>query len=773
MRKVCIGISVQEDPQRLRLTLDSVRRNTSQSVQIVLLPDDPDESASAYISNLNLPIVTGGDGAGAAACFNRLVTHADAEVYVFLEGGTRVGPRWLGHLLRGLDADPRNGLAGPSTNISWNEQGAFPRRGGSEADIERTARAAQAKFGDQVLTLEPLFSLADFCYAVRREVVAAIGSADERYSTGPCWEMDYNIRAARAGWRGVWVGAAYVHRTPFSLRRQNEEAQRFDTSKQLYQDKFCGARLRGEKSDYRLHCRGDACENFAPVKLIEIHRPLPDAKTISVAQPPVLTSDVGEPATLLATVQAPLVTCIMPTFNRRTFVPQAIRCFSRQDYQNAELLVVDDGTDSVADCVPESDRIRYLRLPRRLTIGAKRNLACEHARGEFIVHWDDDDWYPANRISRQIEALHHHNADLSGSSRIYYYDLSCGQAWEYRYTHANWVGGNTLAYRKSLWARHRFPDVQVGEDSRFVWSIGRPIADLADPALCIATVHAENTSRKDLRGSFWHPQPPEKITRLLGDDIYFYLRASREWPLVSCIMPTYNRRRYLPQALEAFRQQDYPLRELIVVDDGSDKIGDLLRGAPDVQYLRLSRRMSIGAKRNLACQHARGEIIAHWDDDDWYSPDRLRYQVAPIVFGVADLTGLENKFVLELPVGEFWTNDPRLHERMFVENVHGGTLVYRKQVWAEGLRYPETNLAEDAWLLYRATRSGKRLRRLSNPGVFVYVRHGKNAWREFAPGTFIDPNGWQRIPQPAHFPSQAFAFYLAANRKSSAVVPNQ
>ena len=144
-------------------------------------------------------------------------------------------------------------------------------------------------------------------------------------------------------------------------------------------------------------------------------------------------------------------------------------------------------------------------------------------------------------------------------------------------------------------------------------------------------------------------------------------------------------------------------------------------------------------------------------------PDRLRYQVVPLVTGTTDITGLENKFVLELPAGEFWTYDARLHERMFVENVHGGTLAYRKSIWSEGLRYPETNLAEDAWLLARATRSGKRLLRLSNPGVFVYVRHRSDAWREFAPGSFIDPNGLQRIPRPLNFPDPALSFFLTAS----------
>ena len=123
----------------------------------------------------------------------------------------------------------------------------------------------------------------------------------------------------------------------------------------------------------------------------------------------------------------------------------------------------------------------------------------------------------------------------------------------------------------------------------------------------------------------------------------------------------------------------------------------------------------------------------------------------------------EHAFVLELPAGNFWTTDARLHQRMFVENVHGGTLVYRKDLWVQGLRSPEVNLAEDAWLLHRAMRSGKRLLRLANPGVFVYVRHGTNAWREFTPGSFIDPNGWKRIPRPLNFPDPALSFFLTAS----------
>ncbi|HSF28864.1 MAG TPA: glycosyltransferase [Candidatus Tectomicrobia bacterium] len=781
-KHICIGIHAHEQPEQLLATLESVRRHTASSVRLILLPDGPDAHLRQALRGLSeIPQLGTEEPLGPPACFNRLAAATDAEVLVLLESGAQVGPAWLEHLLAALAADKRNGLAGPSTNRIWNAQCAFPHCGDSAAEIARTADLAARRFGSTTRTLEPLYSLADFCYVVRREVVEALGSADERYGLGPCWEMDYNIRAARAGFRSVWALAAYVHRAPFTARRQRQETRRFEASKHLYQDKFCGLRLRGEKTDYRPHCRGDACPNFAPAALIERWRPIrlhPGDTPEPLSQPP-LPSQAPVRST---ESQEPLVSCIMPTYNRRPFVPQAIRCFLRQDYPNAELVIVDDSTPSIADLVPNEPRIRHIRLGTRHTIGAKRNLACEQARGEVVVHWDDDDWYPPWRVRVQVRALLDHHADLCGSSRVFYYEAAANRAWRYEYPQgrgAPWVAGNTLAYRKSLWARNRFPDIQVGEDTRFVGSgMTKAIHDLRDPAICIASMHSRNTSRKVTSGAYWVAQSMPQIRKLLGDDRHFYesainlmaldatapQRASsrEELPLVSCIMPTNNRRAFLPLALRCFTYQDYPNKELVIIDDGTDSVRDLTDGLPGVRYLRLSTRTAIGGKRNLACKEARGEIIAHWDDDDWYAPDRLRYQIAPLLAHEADLTGLENAFILELPSGVFWTTRRQLHQRMFVGDIHGGTLVYRKELLEQGLRYPEINLAEDAMLIRQAMSRGKRLVRLANPGLFVYVRHGRNAWRECAPGHFLDPTGWQRIEQPRMVPADAIVSYQAA-----------
>jgi glycosyltransferase involved in cell wall biosynthesis len=753
MKQVSIGIYAHEQPEQLQATLDSLRRNTVHPVELVLLPDGPDAAMREALRGLGgMPQLGTASPQGAPACFNRLASNTASDLVVLLESGSQVGPGWLEHLISALEAAPRNGLAGPSTNCAWNEQCVYAGSGGSAEEIARTANAAASRFGGQVRTLEPLYSLADFCYAVRREVIEDIGGADETYGLGPCWEMDYNIRAARAGWHGVWACAAYVHRAPFTARRAREEAARFEFSRRRYQDKFCGGRLRAEKTDYRDHCRGDACPNFAPPPLIEIKRPFRNFATASLLP------------------QAPLVSCIMPTANRRRLIPQAIRCFLLQEYSNLELIIVDDGTEPVADCLPADHRIRYFRLDRKLTVGAKRNFACAEARGDFIAHWDDDDWYAPSRINREVNALLAQSADVCGSSSLYFYAPATEQAWEYRYAAGGpaWVAGTTMLYRKDVWEQCPFPDLQVGEDAHFVcFGRTKKVCDLNAPELFVGMVHSGNTSYKETNSAFWHAQSCSRIQQLLGDTVQSYRAllgqgTLEQWPLISCIMPTYNRRPFLPLALRCFLDQDYPNKELIIIDDGTDPISDIALGVSGVRHVARPARQSIGAKRNLACAEARGAIIAHWDDDDWYAPERLRYQALPIIAGDADITGLENSFVLDSLKAEFWTMKPELHRKAFFGDVHGGTLVYRRDLLTQGLRYPELNLAEDAWLLHQALASGRKLMRLSNSGVFVYVRHRLNAWRELVPGRFLDGSGWERTPPPPTLPADVPRSYRAA-----------
>lgn len=79
----------------------------------------------------------------------------------------------------------------------------------------------------------------------------------------------------------------------------------------------------------------------------------------------------------LKTHEVPLVSFIMPTRNRRSFVSQSISYFLKQDYPNKELVIIDYGEDNVADLIHNDEKIRYDHLDHRLLLEAKRDLCCE------------------------------------------------------------------------------------------------------------------------------------------------------------------------------------------------------------------------------------------------------------------------------------------------------------------------------------------------------------------------------------------------------------
>lgn len=91
-------------------------------------------------------------------------------------------------------------------------------------------------------------------------------------------------------------------------------------------------------------------------------------------------------------------------------------------------------------------------------------------------------------------------------------------------------------------------------------------------------------------------------------------------PLVSVVIPTYNRADKVLAAIESAERQVYTNIQLIVVDDGSsDGTGELLRHRPGIEYI-YQENGGQAAARNTGLAHAKGEIIASLDSDDYWEP---------------------------------------------------------------------------------------------------------------------------------------------------------
>lgn len=135
-----------------------------------------------------------------------------------------------------------------------------------------------------------------------------------------------------------------------------------------------------------------------------------------------------------------------------------------------------------------------------------------------------------------------------------------------------------------------------------------------------------------------------------------------ETPLVSIIIPTYDRPKFLSQTLESIKSQTFNDYEVIVVDDGSpNEEGKLVcQPYPKVRYIRIENSGGPAKPRNTGIANAIGNYLAFVDDDDLWISTKLAKQVEilennlnfDLVHGpckVIDLDGNESEIIIGKP----------------------------------------------------------------------------------------------------------------------------
>lgn len=191
---------------------------------------------------------------------------------------------------------------------------------------------------------------------------------------------------------------------------------------------------------------------------------------------------------------APLVSLVMPTYNRTKYVPMAIRCFEQQTYPDLELIIVDDGTEMIA--LPQDSRIRYIHLGTRTTTGAKRNIGAEAARGEIIAALDDDDWSAPHRIEDEVKRLLRTGKSVTGYSETVRFDEATGLFYLIPANNPFPASGTSQCYLKSWWEKHPFSEISLGEDMEFsrIAIMNDELVTAPVGKMMVAVKHGANTS---------------------------------------------------------------------------------------------------------------------------------------------------------------------------------------------------------------------------------------------------------------------------------------
>jgi len=228
-------------------------------------------------------------------------------------------------------------------------------------------------------------------------------------------------------------------------------------------------------------------------------------KTTQKKTPPSLVSALLQRQKRAQPLPTPFVSVVCPTYNRREFLPYLLYIWQYQDYpaDKRELIIVDDSPTSNADIIemmsdPTAANVRYIHSPQRLALGQKRNMLNDLATGEYIICFDDDDYYAPNKISHQVAEMQVNNALFSGSDRIYIWYSHLDKIYLTHPFGERHALNGTFAYHRNLLKKHRYDDEAMkAEEEVFLKGFTTPVQQIDPKQTILCISHSSNTYDKD------------------------------------------------------------------------------------------------------------------------------------------------------------------------------------------------------------------------------------------------------------------------------------
>lgn len=193
---------------------------------------------------------------------------------------------------------------------------------------------------------------------------------------------------------------------------------------------------------------------------------------------------------------------------------------------------------------------------------------------------------------------------------------------------------------------------------------------------------------------------------------------------ISCICITRHRPHLLKRAMACFHAQTHPDKELVVLCEEDDaatlRLLDGLPASGELKILIVPRETGrhLGYLRNYAIARASGNYICQWDDDDWYHPERLRYQLSLIEGTHYAACVLSRELIFDTRSGTAWLSCQRHWE---------GSVLCRRE---EALEYPYSNLekGEDTPMILSLQRQRLLYTDPASTPFYIYIFHGENTW---------------------------------------------
>lgn len=393
--------------------------------------------------------------------------------------------------------------------------------------------------------------------------------------------------------------------------------------------------------------------------------------------------------------KSPQVSIIIPCYNLGNYLPEAISSVIAQTFENWEIIIVNDGsTDQTKEIIQEilikypDKQIIGLNTPNN-GAGCARNIGIAFSRGEYILPLDADDIIHPDFLQKTKAILDAHQTidivytDLKEfglrnriirasefnphllpvQNQLNYCSLFRRKVWEEvgGYRPNLIIGPNSIigyedwdfwvgAVEKGFCAK-RLPEpllmYRIRSNSHYSKLVQNDIINKAQIVLNHQSLYSQSQIVWAKKVLELYPNV-ENIPNQIGVIPIFpdYIhkikgRLSVEFknyesnPLVSVIVPTYNRPNWLYRAVESIINQTYQNFEVIVVNDAGEDVQYILEKFKDnrIKYFITPENIKLAGTRNFGIFNSTGIFIAYLDDDDVFYPNHLETLVKALIDG--------------------------------------------------------------------------------------------------------------------------------------------
>lgn len=347
----------------------------------------------------------------------------------------------------------------------------------------------------------------------------------------------------------------------------------------------------------------------------------------------------------------PLVSVIIPCFNQAHFLPEAVESVVNQYYKNWECIIVNDGsldnTTQVAESLIQKYPDNQIRLINQINQGLScaRNAGIKVSQGKYILPLDADDLIHPEMLEKTVSLLETHPEIAIAYTDVKHFGsanrIICAGEYDFKrlcfQNHLNYCSlyrckawESVSGYNPNMTWGYEDWDfwISCGEKGYYGRRIPEPLFMYRVKESSMYTKALEHHSELMAQIVINHPNLYDEKYRLEAKKILDQCLAekSKPDPLVSVIVPTYNRPDTLKKTLESIASQTYKRIEAVLVNDAGEDVStivDAFRERLFIKYLVHKENKGLAAARNTAIKHTTGKYIAYLDDDDIFYEDHV------------------------------------------------------------------------------------------------------------------------------------------------------